>query len=362
MLGIAGRRLSAFPWVRLVHADFADLDALREAAGGRTFDGALLDLGISSLQLDDPARGFSFRVEGPLDMRRDPDGGGPTAAEVLRDTREKELADLFFRFGEERFSRRIARAVVERRKRDPIRTTTGLAELVSSAIPRRAWPRDIHPATRVFQALRIAVNRELSSLGAFLDAIPRHLSPGGRVAVISFHSLEDRMVKTAFRRPARRSGRRRADAGTVDPQAGRPVGTGSAGKPEGAQREAPRGAPDAMEETDMRRMIVGNGVCMITEIRKEPPGGPRGPPAARIRRPVPGPSRHRPVQRLAVGPVHPHGVPGFLRPRGEAHPSEGAGGSPAGGAGAEEPRPHPRHRPERPAHGARADGPGDPVR
>jgi 16S rRNA (cytosine1402-N4)-methyltransferase len=200
MIEIAGRRLSAYPWVRLVRADFADLDALREAAGGRTFDGALLDLGISSLQLDDPARGFSFRVEGPLDMRRDPDGGGPTAAEVLRDTREKDLADLFFQFGEERFSRRIARAVVERRKKEPIRTTTALAELVSSAIPRRAWPRDIHPATRVFQALRIAVNRELSSLGAFLDAIPRHLSPGGRLAVISFHSLEDRMVKTAFRR------------------------------------------------------------------------------------------------------------------------------------------------------------------
>jgi 16S rRNA (cytosine1402-N4)-methyltransferase len=202
MLEIAGRRLSAFPWVRLVRADFADLDALREAAGGRTFDGALLDLGISSLQLDDPARGFSFRVEGPLDMRRDPDDAGPTAAELLRDTREKDLADLIYRFGEERFSRRIARAVVERRKREPIRTTTALAELVSSTIPRRAWPRDIHPATRVFQALRIAVNRELSSLGAFLDAIPRHLSPGGRVAVISFHSLEDRMVKTAFRRPA----------------------------------------------------------------------------------------------------------------------------------------------------------------
>lgn len=206
MIEIAGRRLSAFPWVRLVHADFADLDALREVAGGRTFDGALLDLGISSLQLDDPARGLSFRVEGPLDMRRDPDGGGPTAAEVLRDTREKDLADLFFQFGEERFSRRIARAVVERRKKEPIRTTTALAELVSSAIPRRAWPRDIHPATRVFQALRIAVNRELSSLGAFLDAIPRHLSPGGRVAVISFHSLEDRMVKTAFRRPASGTG------------------------------------------------------------------------------------------------------------------------------------------------------------
>ena len=202
MLEIAGVELKPFPWVRLVHADFADLDVLREAAGGRAFDGALLDLGISSLQLDDPARGFSFREEAPLDMRRDPGGGGTTAAEILRDAREKELADLFFRFGEERFSRRIARAVVERRKRAPVRTTTGLAELVSSAIPRRAWPRDIHPATRVFQALRIEVNRELDSLAAFLDAIPRHLSPGGRVAVISFHSLEDRLVKTAFRRQA----------------------------------------------------------------------------------------------------------------------------------------------------------------
>ncbi len=202
MLEIAGRELEAFPWVRLVRADFADFGVLREAAGGRAFDGALLDLGISSLQLDDPARGFSFREEGPLDMRRDPDGGGPTAAEILRDAREKELADLFYRFGEERFSRRIARAVVERRKRAPVRTTTGLAELVSSAIPRKVWPRDIHPATRVFQALRIAVNRELDSLAAFLDAIPRHLSAGGRVAVISFHSLEDRLVKTAFRRQA----------------------------------------------------------------------------------------------------------------------------------------------------------------
>ncbi len=200
MLEVARRRLTAFPWVRFVHADFADLDRLREAAGGRTFDGALLDLGISSLQLDDPSRGFSFRMEGPLDMRRDPDGGGPTAAEVLRGSREKDLADLFFRYGEERFSRRIARAVVERRKREPILTTTGLAELVASAIPRKAWPRDIHPATRVFQALRIAVNRELASLETFVEAIPRHLSPGGRVAVISFHSLEDRIVKTAFRR------------------------------------------------------------------------------------------------------------------------------------------------------------------
>ena len=200
MLTIAAEKLAPFPWVRAVQSDFSDLASLREAAGGRRFDGMLLDLGISSFQLDDPSRGFTFREEGPLDMRRDPEGDRPTAAEILRDGREKELADLFYLFGEERFSRRIARAVVERRRREPIRTTTELAELVAGAIPRRAWPRDIHPATRVFQALRIAVNRELSSLEAFLDAFPEHLSPGGRVAVISFHSLEDRLVKTAFRR------------------------------------------------------------------------------------------------------------------------------------------------------------------
>jgi 16S rRNA (cytosine1402-N4)-methyltransferase len=202
MLAVAGARLSGFGWVHMVRSDFADLAVLRETAGGRRFDGALLDLGISSLQLDDPSRGFTFREEGPLDMRRDPEGDGPTAAEILRNSREKELADLFYRFGEERFSRRIARAIVERRRREPVRTTTDLARLVAAAIPRRGWPRDIHPATRVFQALRIAVNRELDSLAVFLDAIPDHLSPGGRVAVISFHSLEDRLVKTAFRHRA----------------------------------------------------------------------------------------------------------------------------------------------------------------
>ncbi len=203
MLEAAGERLGSFPWVRTVRSDFSDFAALREAAGGRRFDGMLLDLGISSLQMDDPSRGFAFRGEGPLDMRRDPGGGGTTAAEILRNAREKELADLFYGFGEERYSRRIARAVVERRRREPIRTTTELAELVAKAIPRKGWPRGIHPATRVFQALRIAVNRELESLAAFLEAFPEHLSPGGRVAVISFHSLEDRLVKTAFRRHER---------------------------------------------------------------------------------------------------------------------------------------------------------------
>jgi 16S rRNA (cytosine1402-N4)-methyltransferase len=199
MLAVASERLRAFPCVRMVHADYADFPRLRDAAGGRPFDGMLLDLGISSMQLDDPARGFSFREDGPLDMRRDPGGASPAARDLLRRATEKELADIFHRFGEERFSRRIARAIAESRRREPIERTAQLAELVKRAIPRKAWPRDIHPATRVFQALRIAVNRELESLSSFLDAFTLHLSAGGRAAVISFHSLEDRMVKTAFR-------------------------------------------------------------------------------------------------------------------------------------------------------------------
>ncbi len=199
MLAIAAEALRGFPWVRPVRSDFAELDRLREEAGGRPFDGILLDLGLSSVQLSDAERGFSLRADGPLDMRRDPGAGGPDAREILARATERELADLFYRFGEERFSRRIARRIVEERNREPIARTGRLARLVESAIPRKAWPRRIHPATRVFQALRIAVNRELDSLAAFLERFPAHLAPGGRVAVISFHSLEDRMVKQAFR-------------------------------------------------------------------------------------------------------------------------------------------------------------------
>jgi 16S rRNA (cytosine1402-N4)-methyltransferase len=199
MVSIASGRLRGFPWVRMVRSDYSDLARLREAAGGRMFDGMLLDLGISSPQLDDPSRGFSFRGDGPLDMRRDPGSGGPSAREILRCSTERELADIFFRFGEERFSRRIARLLVAQRQRERIERTSQLADLVKSAIPRKAWPRTIHPATRVFQALRIAVNRELESLARFLEGFAAHLAPGGRVAVISFHSLEDRMVKVSFR-------------------------------------------------------------------------------------------------------------------------------------------------------------------
>lgn len=202
MLVVASERLRSFPCARLVHADFSEVERLRQAADGRPFDGMLLDLGISSVQLDDPSRGFSFREDGPLDMRRDQESGTPAARDILRRATEKELAEIFFRFGEERFSRRIARAIADSRRKEPIERTLQLANLVKRSIPRKAWPRDIHPATRVFQALRIAVNDELGSLATFLGDFSRHLAMGGRVAVISFQSLEDRLVKTSFREQA----------------------------------------------------------------------------------------------------------------------------------------------------------------
>jgi 16S rRNA (cytosine1402-N4)-methyltransferase len=163
------------------------------------FDGILFDLGASSLQLDAADRGFSFGHEGPLDMRMDR-GAGTTAAELLRRLSERELADLIFEWGEERWSRRIARAIATARRERPIATTTDLAAIVARSIPRRLWPRHIHPATRTFQAIRIAVNEELVGLGGALEDAARLLAPGGRVAVISFHSLEDRIVKQTWRR------------------------------------------------------------------------------------------------------------------------------------------------------------------
>ena len=161
--------------------------------------GVLLDLGLSSDQLAWEGRGFSFANDGPLDMRFDPDEPGPTAAGLVNQMREADLAQLFFELGEERFSRRIARRIVEDRKGRPIQTTGELAELVRRSVPARARHGPIDPATRVFQALRIAVNDELGQLDATLKAIPDLLAPGGRAAIISFHSLEDRRVKWAFK-------------------------------------------------------------------------------------------------------------------------------------------------------------------
>jgi 16S rRNA (cytosine1402-N4)-methyltransferase len=187
--------------VRLVRGAFDELESLASEHAPAGFDGVLLDLGASSLQLDRPERGFSFAAEGPLDMRMDP-GQEETAERLVNSLPEADLADLIYNFGEERLSRRIARAIVEARRRARIRTTGELAGIVKRAVPRSYERGRIHPATRTFQALRIAVNDELGMLERALDALPRALAPGGRAAVISFHSLEDRAVKQAFRAAA----------------------------------------------------------------------------------------------------------------------------------------------------------------
>jgi 16S rRNA (cytosine1402-N4)-methyltransferase len=177
---------------RMVHGCFGDLARHLDAVGLDRVDGIVLDLGVSSFQLDQPRRGFSFRDDGPLDMRMDP-GTGPSAAEVVNESDERTLADLLFRYGEERLARRIARAIVARRRERRLTRTHELAELVASVIG--PGDRRIHPATRTFQALRIQVNDELGELMRALDAAERRLAPGGRLVVVAFHSLEDRIVK-----------------------------------------------------------------------------------------------------------------------------------------------------------------------
>jgi 16S rRNA (cytosine1402-N4)-methyltransferase len=188
------------PWrdrVELVHADYRDLGRVLDERGIAGVAGALADLGMSSMQLEAEGRGFSFRRDEPLDMRMDPTQG-PTAADLLRDVDAEDLANVIFQHGEERFSRRIARAVVEARRAAPIVTTGQLAAIVRRAVPRRGYQR-IDPATRTFQAIRIWVNRELEGLEDFLGETSHRLFAGARFAVITFHSLEDRIVKHAFR-------------------------------------------------------------------------------------------------------------------------------------------------------------------
>ncbi|MGC9357160.1 MAG: 16S rRNA (cytosine(1402)-N(4))-methyltransferase RsmH [Anaerolineae bacterium] len=179
----------------VVHASYERLEALAYELGFVPADGVLLDLGFSSFQVDDPQRGFAFRFEGPLDMRYNPAGDEPTAAQLVNELPESELAEIIWRYGEEQRSRRIARAIVEAR---PLYTTRDLAEVIEVEVGRR---RDeaIHPATRTFQALRIAVNRELEVLEATLPQAVSILRPGGRLSVIAFHSLEDRIVKHYFK-------------------------------------------------------------------------------------------------------------------------------------------------------------------
>jgi len=183
--------------VEVVHADYRRVAAVLDERGVAKVDGVLADLGVSSMQLDAPGRGFSFRQDDPLDMRMDTTAG-PTAAEALRDVDERTLADVIYEFGEERHSRRVARQIVAARERGPIETTGQLAEIVRRAIPRKGYTR-IDPATRTFQAIRIWLNRELEGLDSFLGVAARRLADGGRMAVITFHSLEDRIVKHTLR-------------------------------------------------------------------------------------------------------------------------------------------------------------------
>ncbi|MBI5931992.1 MAG: 16S rRNA (cytosine(1402)-N(4))-methyltransferase RsmH [Chloroflexi bacterium] len=195
-LKIAGERLVSFgDRAKLVHASYIEM--AQAAAAWPPIDGILLDLGVSSMQFDRAERGFAFRLEGPLDMRFDPSSGTMTAAELVNSLSEKELADLFFQYGEENDSRRIARQIVAAR---PLHTTTELADLIANSMhgPR---PK-IHPATRVFQALRIAVNDELGAVETVLPIALNLLKPRGRFAVLTFHSLEDRIVKQYFKQEA----------------------------------------------------------------------------------------------------------------------------------------------------------------
>jgi 16S rRNA (cytosine1402-N4)-methyltransferase len=202
MLDLALRNMPLGLSVIYVQSGFERLRVVLDELGAKMVDAVLADLGICSDQLDRAERGFSFSVNGPLDMRMDPNEGEP-ASSLLQWMNERELADLIYTYGEERHSRRIARKIVEVRQRQPLETTEQLAELVRRCVPRPPkWKPSIDPATRTFQALRIAVNDEMRSLERLLADLPRCLRPGGRAALISFHSLEDRRVKVAFKERA----------------------------------------------------------------------------------------------------------------------------------------------------------------
>jgi len=197
---LAAAKVTLAPWadhVDLVHADYRSFEDVLNRRSIDSIDGALADLGVSSLQLDSEGRGFSFQRDEPLDMRMDTTTG-ETAADIIARASEEELADAIYGYGEERFSRRIARSIVTARREEPIRTTGRLAAIVRRAVPRRGYMR-IDPATRTFQALRIWVNRELEGLDRFIETVVGRLKAGARLVVISFHSLEDRIVKHTLR-------------------------------------------------------------------------------------------------------------------------------------------------------------------
>ena len=199
-LAYAGDRLARFgARVTLLKGNFSDLGALLDSAGVETADGMLFDLGVSSPQLDNAERGFSYSQDAPLDMRMD-ETASLTAREIVNEWSESELRSIFWRYGEERYAGRIAAAIVERREEAPLRTTGELVDIIRKTMPAAALREKQHPAKRCFQALRIAVNDELGSLERMLEQAPDRLAPGGRLLVISFHSLEDRIVKEAIRK------------------------------------------------------------------------------------------------------------------------------------------------------------------
>ena len=190
-IGDHGQRL------RVINRNFREIEVGLAEAGVDALDGILIDIGLSSLQLEAPGRGFSFRTNEPLDMRMD--RRRPlTAAQIVAESSEQELADIFYYYGDEKQARRIAAHIVKERERNEIRMTGELAQIVGTAIPKKYHPARIHVATRVFQALRIAVNEELANLGGILEKAADHLKPAARICIISFHSLEDRIVKRAF--------------------------------------------------------------------------------------------------------------------------------------------------------------------
>ena len=197
----ATQKLKGLP-IAVVQSNFSEIPEVLDEMNIDRVDAVLLDLGLSSDQLADRRRGFSFNADGPLDLRFDTERGEP-AWQMLARLREENIANLIYEYGEEKFSRRIAKKIVERRRESPVRTAAELAELVRSCIPRSRTSDRIDPATRTFQALRIAVNGELKSLEIALRRIPDRLTEGGRLAIISFHSLEDRRVKNAFREDER---------------------------------------------------------------------------------------------------------------------------------------------------------------
>jgi 16S rRNA (cytosine1402-N4)-methyltransferase len=199
----AAKELSSFKSrLFLFHGNFSQLDQALDVAGFDAADGILLDLGVSSHQLDKGERGFSFNQEAPLDMRMDREAGGMTAADAVNRLGQEELEKVFRDYGEERYARRISRQIVRQREEVPIETTLALAKLIRNAVPGGRKPSRIHPATRVFQALRIFVNAELEHLRAGLEKAIDFLQPGGRLVVLTFHSLEARIVKKIFQAEA----------------------------------------------------------------------------------------------------------------------------------------------------------------